>query len=1148
MSTTSTFCAVCRKSFKRLSTHIAQSPICEQLYTTRIDVGGPQHHVGEDRTASSSRRIHDDSTPSSSRSHDPYLLSNPNGSLSHTGDTMQFNITTLQEPRHETYGHRDDDEEVVVDDDDDDNPNWDEGFPSDNSTTDASFDHDEEANKCVLSLYKELRALRSNPLGLDRFSREEKVHIELLHLLKVLKAPLNAFTHILNWAAQANNSGHTFLTDCQPSREKVIQNLYCRYNMKGLIPKEKQLYLPYSQRIVSVIYFDAAQVFASLLSCPLVNKDENFLFYPHDDPFIEPSTSGDIGDINTGRCYRKTYEALVKNKGVDMILPTVLAMDKTQVDTYGRMQMEPITLSHGLLKHAVRSQHSAMRVLGYICQYPAHTPTSRDLQTMTCPDKSVSADDLPDDTVIAEVALKLIPNVTWATYLLNEMHMQIKFILEESGFLKLQRNGFNWMLHYKEKVHPIVLHPYIPFIIGDTEGHDRLCGHYTTRFKTIQQLCRSCECPTRFTGYSKAKYRHRKPSIVNRLVRSRDLNGLQAMSQNYLANGFDQVRFGQHNNRGIFGACPGEMLHVISLGWFKYCLEAFAAQAGGPKCAALKQYDGLCAMIGKRLSRHSDRDLPRLNFPKGFSRGTNLMGHEMAGCLLVKLFALHTTRFRQIFPVPQKKTPGKKKKGTKSKADNPALQILHNENHITDWILVVSSLLQWHQWMKQSSIPKAQVKKSHSATQWLIRLIARVSPRPKGMRNNTIKTHLALHLSEDILDHGVPENVNSAYAESAHIPLSKMTARNTQKRAKSFTRQAANRYVENLVIGSAWQDMQDDMLSRSKERGRSVVTGLPVDATETNARRGRGFTVSWPVGDEHACFNWNRKYSTDRDGVSLLPDAMEYLARHCLPHMANGKLPCFTEFICVNGHKYRAHPSIYDGKPWHDHAMVKWQGYPFPLPAFIHTFVDLCHLSLGEKITLRESGQPAIKAGVYALVHSFDAIDEKKRTIDESSMIGRYKLHCKNDADSMPMLYMVDVNNLVAPTIGIPDLGRTDVESTHYLFLFRRKDEWASSWDSNIETLYRTRDSASSESEYEGEGDEEDGDEGDEEDGDEDDEEGNEEDGDEEDGDEDDEGDEEDGNESGEQIEKDAERQANKTIIEGTGVQAGRGRKKRKRW
>ena len=140
------------------------------------------------------------------------------------------------------------------------------------------------------------------------------------------------------------------------------------------------------------------------------------------------------------------------------------------------------------------------------------------------------------------------------------------------------------------------------------------------------------------------------------------------------------------------------------------------------------------------------------------------MGHEMAGCLLVKLFALHTTCFRTIFDVG-------KKEPTRGVPD----QRLRYENHVDDWIDVVTALLVWHQWMKQPSMSKKMVKRSHSAVQWLMRVVAEVTPRPGAMGNNTIKTHLVLHLCEDILDHGVPENVNSSYAESAHIPLAKVT-------------------------------------------------------------------------------------------------------------------------------------------------------------------------------------------------------------------------------------------------------------------------------------------------------------------------------------------------------------------------------------
>jgi Plavaka transposase len=125
---------------------------------------------------------------------------------------------------------------------------------------------------------------------------------------------------------------------------------------EGLILKEKSFYLPYSRRTAPMIYFDAREVFASLLSCPLLNCDENYLFdSPEKHPFVGPTKLSIIGDINTGRCYRKTHKVLVKIPDVNMILPTIMAMDKTQVDTYGWLQMEPLVISHGRMKHSVCS-------------------------------------------------------------------------------------------------------------------------------------------------------------------------------------------------------------------------------------------------------------------------------------------------------------------------------------------------------------------------------------------------------------------------------------------------------------------------------------------------------------------------------------------------------------------------------------------------------------------------------------------------------------------------------------------------------------------------------------------------------------------------------------------------------------------------
>jgi hypothetical protein len=298
-----------------------------------------------------------------------------------------------------------------------------------------------------------------------------------------------------------------------------------------------------------------------------------------------------------------------------------MAMDKTHIDMTGRLQKEPKTLSHGLLKHVVRLLPIAMRILGYINHStPPHLPSLSEQDF-----KLNAPADLAKGTVIVQDLLICDPNVTWPTYLLIEAHMQIQFILELSVFLRLQKHGFQRNLHCNGKIHSVVFHPYVPFIIGDTEGHNCLCGHYTARFSKIQQLCRICKCPTSLTGHSKSKFPHCLPNGINELVRMAKINKLKMLLQNYLKNGFAEVGFGMRNWRGIFGACPGEMLHVISLGWFKYCLEAFSAQAG-LKLLVLKQYNMLGANLGIRLSRQSDRNIPRINFTKGFSSASNLMG------------------------------------------------------------------------------------------------------------------------------------------------------------------------------------------------------------------------------------------------------------------------------------------------------------------------------------------------------------------------------------------------------------------------------------------------------------------------------------------------------------------------------------------
>ena len=125
---------------------------------------------------------------------------------------------------------------------------------------------------------------------------------------------------------------------------------------------------------------------------------------------------------------------------------------------------------------------------------------------------------------------------------------------------------------------------------------------------------------------------------------------------------------------------------------------------------------------------------------------------------------------------------------------------------------------------------------------------------------------------------------------------------------------------------------------------------------------GRSYELTWSTIDDEECcsFKWSRKLNKSDTVAENPPRAVtKFLAKYILPFMPGGKVLGFTSFVDVNGEKYRAHP-CYDGRPWNDYAMVKWEFHRKKsklLPAFIHTFIDLRGLKRGGSIDIPCSGQ-----------------------------------------------------------------------------------------------------------------------------------------------------------------------------------------------
>ena len=136
------------------------------------------------------------------------------------------------------------------------------------------------------------------------------------------------------------------------------------------------------------------------------------------------------------------------------------------------------------MKHDdVRKTPPAMRVLGFINTSPI---LLRGCEPLNAPTAGTGYRRPP---LKRNQKSQSVMDAAWH---LNEYHMQIDCILRESGYLDLQRTGLKLNLTFRGKSFPgVLLPPFVPFIIGDTEGHNSLCGHYKSRTAGVAQLCRA---------------------------------------------------------------------------------------------------------------------------------------------------------------------------------------------------------------------------------------------------------------------------------------------------------------------------------------------------------------------------------------------------------------------------------------------------------------------------------------------------------------------------------------------------------------------------------------------------------------------------------------------------------------------------------
>ena len=151
----------------------------------------------------------------------------------------------------------------------------------------------------------------------------------------------------------------------------------------------------------------------------------------------------------------------------------------------------------------------------------------------------------------------------------DDYHHMMDLILTD--FKDSQKEGMKWNLQLKNKCFDVIFKIPVLFIIGDTEGQDKICGRYTSR-SNVSHLCRCCNVPFQETDNPEYKYKLNNHRRIMKKIENSSKDQLKNLSMHKLTNAWKDIEFCD-SERGIFGAVCGDIMHCLQHGLFSYLVK-----------------------------------------------------------------------------------------------------------------------------------------------------------------------------------------------------------------------------------------------------------------------------------------------------------------------------------------------------------------------------------------------------------------------------------------------------------------------------------------------------------------------------------------------------------------------------------------------
>lgn len=893
----------------------------------------------------------------------------------------------------------------------------------DSETEPAEDEHeDQEDNiqrpvdaKTLSGWHKYVRNAFQNYMDL---SEDEQSAVKIMHTLVKKRATLDTYEAVMEWHLRASGKLKPYerlgASKHYVSRHVLMNKLRKRYHMEHQYAKPHRLVLPHTKTKIEVWKKRAHDNVMSLLTDPRW-KDEDWLFFD-DDPFAPPPEDlSYIKDINTGRAYLETYKRLITKPNQQILVAVPLYIDGAVTGQYDKLQITALKMTIGILNRRARDKEYAWKSLGYVTNYTKEDSRGKKIFVesghVAAHEMYMQSDDEGEETEFDEDVDKAA-----------DYHAILHVLLESLDVLMKQ--GMVVDIFYKGKRYANTeLVFFIPFVKCDGDEGDKLCCLYRSRTKGQQCLCRYCQCPNAETDDQEAKHPYKSEPLLKQLLDNNNVDKLKELSQIGINNCFHGLRFGCHNNRGIHGACPWELLHAILLGIFKYVRDCFFAQVGKDSKTA-QEINALAQIYGALFARQSDRDKPRTKFGKGILKG-KLMAKEFSGVLLIMAVLLRSKAGQDILRSARKKN-------------------FKTEDQVRDWTMLVETLMQWEAYLNLAQMELKHVQRLKRKHRFIMFLLKKVGNRTAGMGWKIMKFHAILHLAYDILMFGVPMTVDTGSNESHH-KTTKVAAKLTQKDIKTFEKQTSHRMDDFHVLDMALEELDGRALWDHFQGHEHKTKPIKVDEKKTGGMKFKAY-----LDEDDLEISFAIQTRMNRESGSLLIDTnfLEYCwgLQKSLVHLVPKLLFCAEH--SRNGAIFRAHPNYRGKGVWRDWVMIQWdQG---DVPAQIWAFIDLSHLNDEEEVELEDG--TVIGSGTWAIVESAVFIDEGKCA--KSDIFKPLKLEAKEHDDAGHVLvrqyYIVDVECFKDPIVVVPNIGTSDE-----FFLMAPRSQWSADFISWIKAPHK---------------------------------------------------------------------------------------------